>query len=92
MTFDDKKKSEERTFLVAIDFSDCSREALRWTKSFLAQKPSHIIALHVIDSNFVTECICQKLGDEGPIKKKLFIEAKAKLRDFLKQENMGEEH
>lgn len=92
MTFDDKKKSEERTFLVAIDFSDCSREVLRWTKSFLAKKPSRIIALHVIDSNFVTECIRQKLGDEGQIKKKLFLEAKAKLRDFLKQENMREEH
>ena len=87
MTFDDKKKSEEQTFLVAIDFSDCSREVLRWTKSLLAKKPSRIIALHVIDSNFVTECIRQKLGDEGQIKKKLFLEAKAKLRDFLKQEN-----
>lgn len=91
MTFDNKKKSEERTFLVAIDFSDCAREALRQAKLFLAEKPSRIIALHVIDHDFITECIRHEFGDEGQIKKKLFLEAKAKLRDFLKQENMGGE-
>ena len=92
MTFDDKKKSEERTFLVAIDFSDCARDALRQAKLFLAEKPARIIALHVIDHAFITECIRHEFGDESQIKKKLFLEAKAKLRDFLKQENMVEEH
>ena len=91
MTFNNARESEERTLLVAIDFSDCSREALRRTKSFLAQKPSRIIALHVIDSYFVTKCIRHELGDEGRIKKKLFLKAKAKLRDFLKQEYLGKE-
>ena len=91
MTFDDEREFKERTLLVAIDFSDCSRGVLRWTESFLTQNPSRIIALHVIDRNFITECIRQKLGDEGQIKKKLFLEAKAKLRDFLKQENMEDE-
>jgi nucleotide-binding universal stress UspA family protein len=91
MSFNDERESEERTLLVAIDFSDCSREALRRTKSFLAQKPSRIIALHIIDSYFITECIRHELGDEGQIKKKLFLEAKAKLRNFLNQENMGKE-
>jgi nucleotide-binding universal stress UspA family protein len=92
MNIHEKKSFRESTFLVAIDFSDCSREALRRTKSFLAPKPSRIIAIHVIDSDFITECIRHELGDEGQIKKKLFLEAKAKLRDFLKQENMEKEH
>jgi len=78
---------KESTLLVAVDFSDCSRGALRRTRSLLAQNPSRIIVLHVIDRNFINECIRQKLGDEAQIKKKLFLEAKAKLREFLKQEN-----
>jgi nucleotide-binding universal stress UspA family protein len=88
MTFDDERESEERTYLVAIDFSDCARDALRQAKLFLAEKPARIIALHVIDRDFITECIRHEFGDEGQIKKKLFLGAKAKLRDFLSQENM----
>jgi nucleotide-binding universal stress UspA family protein len=88
MTFNDERESEERTFLVAIDFSDCARDSLRQAKLFLAEKPARIIALHVIDRDFITECIRHEFGDEGQIKKKLFLEAKAKLRDFLSQENM----
>jgi len=81
---------KESTLLVAVDFSDCSRGALRRTRSLLTQNPSRIIVLHVIDRNFVNECIRQKLGDEAHIKKKLFLEAKARLREFLKQENFQE--
>ncbi len=92
MNIQKKKGYRESILLVAIDFSDCSRGALRRAKSFLAQKPGRIIVLHVVDSHFITECIRQKLGDEGQIKKKLFLKAKAKLRDFLKKENNGEEH
>ncbi len=88
MSIHKKKDSKETTFLVAIDFSDCARDALRQAKLFLAEKPAHIIALHVIDRDFITECIRHELGDEGQIKKKLFQEAKAKLRNFLSQENM----
>ena len=91
MNIHEKNSVKKSTLLVAVDFSDCSRGALRRTKSLLAQNPSRIIALHVIDRNFITECIRQKLGDEGQIKKKLFLEAKARLRDFLKQENLEEE-
>ena len=32
------------------------------------------------------------MGDEGQIKKKLFLEAKSKLREFLSQENIKEDH
>jgi nucleotide-binding universal stress UspA family protein len=92
MTINGEKESGKQTLLLAVDFSDCSRGALRRTKSLSAQHPSRIIALHVIDHNFISECIRQNLGDEGQIKKKLFLEAKAKFRHFLKQEEMGKEH
>ena len=72
MTFGDEKKSEERTFLVAIDFSDCARDALRQIKVFVAEKPARIIALHVIDHDFIKECIRHEFGDEGQIKKNCF--------------------
>jgi nucleotide-binding universal stress UspA family protein len=88
MTSDDDSESGEQTVLVAIDFSDCARGALRQAKSLMAEKPFRIIALHVIDHDFIAECIRHELGDEGQIKKKLFMEAKAKLRDYLAQENI----
>ena len=92
MVFDDEKESKERTFLVAVDFSDCARNALRQAKLYLAEKPVKIVVLHVIDSHFITECIRHEFGDEGQIKKKLFLEAKAKLQDILSQENMNGDH
>jgi nucleotide-binding universal stress UspA family protein len=92
MTTDDEKKSNEMRILVAIDFSDCARGALRQAKLLLSEKPAHIIVLHVIDHDFIAECIRHKLDDEGEIKKKLFMEAKAKLKDFLSQENIGIDH
>ncbi len=92
MTRNKRENSGETTILVAVDFSDCARGALRKAKSFLNEKPVHIIALHVVDRHFITECLNHELGDEGHIKAKLFKEAKAKLREFLKQENMEEKH
>ena len=82
MVFDDDKKSEERTFLVTIDFSDCVRDALRQTKLFLAEIPARIIALHVIDHDFITECIRLKLGNESQIKKSCFWKQNQSFGDF----------
>jgi nucleotide-binding universal stress UspA family protein len=86
-----KTNKKEAVFLVAIDFSDCARNALRQTKSPMAEKSASIIALHVIDHDFITDCIRHELGNEGQIKKKLFMEAKAKLRDSIRQENMEDD-
>ena len=91
MTADDESESEEQTLLVAIDFSDCARGALRQAKLLLTEKPVRIIALHVIDHDFIAECLRHELGDEGQIKKKLFMEAKANLRDYLAQENLEDD-
>lgn len=92
MTSDNDSESEELTILVAIDFSDCARGALRQAKSLMAEKHFRIIALHVIDHDFIAECIRHELDDEGQIKKKLFLEAKAKLKEFLAQENLEGDH
>lgn len=92
MTSQAKRETQKRTFLLAIDFSDCARDALHQTKLLLAEESARIIALHVIDRDFITECVRHEFGDEGQIKKKLFMEAKIKLRDFLSQENMKGDH
>jgi nucleotide-binding universal stress UspA family protein len=81
-------ESDERTILVAVDFSYCSRLALRTARALLDGKKGHILALHVIDSDFVKRCLCNQLGDEGQIKKALFLRAKAQLRDFVREEGM----
>ena len=92
MTIKEKKESKGHTFLVAVDFSDCARAALCKARSLLDETPGRIIAIHVIDSDFIAECIRHELGDEGRIKEKLFLEAKAKFRKFLRRENMEEDH
>jgi nucleotide-binding universal stress UspA family protein len=81
-------KSGRPTVLVAVDFSHCSRLALRRAKPWAASSNGKILVLHVIDQDFVRQCIHQHLGTEEEIKKKLFINAKNKLREFLRSEGM----
>ena len=74
---------KEYTVLVAVDFSQCSAQALRRAKSIMGRKPDRILILHVIDQNFVEKCINDQIGTEGYIKKTLFLQAKNRLKDFL---------
>jgi nucleotide-binding universal stress UspA family protein len=83
-------KSGRPIVLVAVDFSHCSRLALRRAKPWAASNNGKILALHVIDQDFIRQCIHQHLGTEKEIKKKLFINSKNKLRDFLRSEGMDE--
>lgn len=78
--------------LVAVDFSQCSRLALKKAKSWAASNSGEILALHVIDHSFVRHCIHQHLGTEEEIKKKLFSHSKTKLREFLRREGMDEKN
>ncbi len=78
------------TVLVAIDFSLHSAQALRYATSILGRKPGRILALHVIDRDFVEKCIRNELGAEEYIQKTLFLRAKADLKNFLKTEGMDE--
>jgi nucleotide-binding universal stress UspA family protein len=77
------------TILVAIDFSSSSAQALRYATSILGRKPSRIVALHVIDHDFVENCIRNELGTEEHIKKTLFLHARVELKNFLEKEGMG---
>ena len=85
-----KKEIEKKgsTILVAVDFSNSSKAALRKAKSLLTGEYTRIVALHVVDHHFVDQCIYEHLGTEEEIKKKLFIGAKKRLRDFLLTEGM----
>ena len=78
------------TVLVAVDFSHCSRLALRMAKSWAAGSGGKVLVLHVIDEDFVRKCVHHHLGSEGEIKQKLFLSCKKKLRDFVHGEGMDE--
>lgn len=83
-----RPNSPETVILVAIDFLDCSRLALHKAKSLLGMKPGRIIVLHVIDHDFIAECLLRNVTDEGRLKKQLFMDAKQKLRTILQEEAM----
>ena len=69
-----------------MDFSHCSRQALRKAYELLNGKEGKIVVFHVIDHHFIDRCVRHELGNEGEIKKRLFLEAKKRLHDFLVQE------
>jgi len=75
--------------LVAVDFSPCSKLAMKKAKSLLRQGQGRIVALHVIDHDFVNECIKNHLGTETQIKKSLFFQAKSRLGKFLDSEGVN---
>ena len=47
--------------LVAVGFSPCSGAALKKARSLAAEKHRRIMALHVIDHDFVAQCIREDL-------------------------------
>jgi nucleotide-binding universal stress UspA family protein len=86
--FFDKKNNEPglKTILVALDFSECSKAAYRKACDMFQDRIDRVIALHVIDSDFVKRCVTCRLGEEGQIKKDLFQDAKKRLHEFLNTE------
>jgi nucleotide-binding universal stress UspA family protein len=79
---------KKTAILIAVDFSPCSGAALRKARSLDAEKQRRIVILHVIDHDFVEQCIRENLGNKREIKSKLFLNAKKKLRDFLRMEGL----
>ena len=77
------------SFLVAVDFSHCSIIALRKAMELQRQSGGKVIVMHVIDHDFVEQCIGGGLGDEGEIKKKLFSSAKSRLRDLVREQGLA---
>jgi nucleotide-binding universal stress UspA family protein len=84
----EKNDRKEYTVLVAVDFSQCSAQALREAKSIMGRKPDRILILHVIDQNFLERCITDQIGTEEHIKKTLFLQAKKRLSEFLSAEDL----
>ncbi|RLB38842.1 MAG: hypothetical protein DRH20_04895 [Deltaproteobacteria bacterium] len=74
------------TILVPVDFSPCSRLAFQKAAELVQDGRGRIVALHVVDHDFVNECVRHRLGNPGEIKKALFLEAKKKLENFLRHE------
>ena len=75
-------------FLVAVDFSHCSRLALKKAKDLQEHWGGKIFVFHVIDHDFVEQCVKGQLGKKDEIKKKLFIGAKTRLREFVRKEGL----
>jgi len=88
MTEYKKLDQDAPRFLVAIDFSHCSMLALRKAIGFQQQRGGKIIVLHVIDQDFVEQCIRDRFGNEAEIKEKLFLSAKSRLCDFVRKEGL----
>jgi nucleotide-binding universal stress UspA family protein len=84
----EKTSQKGPTVLVALDFSPCSITALRQAKSIMGVKPAKILALHVIDQDFVERCVRHALGDHKEIKKGLFLHSQEKLKGVLRQEGL----
>ena len=85
------KEKKGSTILVAVDFSPYSALALRKARLMLREKSDRLLVLHVVDQDFVKNCVSNAIGEEKNIKKKLFLRAKEKLNTFLKQEGMAGE-
>jgi nucleotide-binding universal stress UspA family protein len=81
-------KSKRPIVLVAVDFSHCSRLALKKAKAWATISDGKIIVIHIIDQDFIRQCIHQHMGTEEEIKKRLFINSKERLRVFLQEEEM----
>jgi len=84
----DGNEKKGSTILIAIDFSAYSALALRKARFMLREKSDRLLVLHVIDQDFVKNCISNAIGEEKDIKQKLFLRAKEKLNAFLKKEGM----
>jgi len=77
---------QETVILVAVDFSDCSRLALRKAMLLLNAKPGRIIALHVIDHDFIAACLGLNIATRDHLNKQMFMNAKHRLKTFIQEE------
>ena len=84
------EKREMPTLLVAVDFSLCSRLALRKAKELQKLNKGKLAVLHVIDRNFVAQFNRYHLGKDNDVKKKLFLDAKQRLKKLLHDEGLDE--
>ena len=82
--------SKSFTILVAVDFFPCSLRALNKAKLLWGEKPGRIVVLHVVDHDFIEKCTKNQLGREDRLKKTLVLQAKARLKDLIRNERMDD--
>ncbi len=85
----ENKINDALRLLVSVDFSDCCLGALRKALDMVAGRKTEIIVIHIIDRQFVQDLIRLGLSSENDIKKKLFMDAKARLKTFLEGEHLN---
>ncbi len=83
---EEDKGRNQKTILVALDFSECSKAAFRKACDMFQDRIDRFVVLHVVDSDFVKRCAANRLGKQDLIKKTLFLDAKKRLREFLERE------
>jgi hypothetical protein len=66
-----------KTILVALDFSECSKAAFRKACDMFQDRLDRIIALHMVDSDFVKRCVANRLGKKTCSRKPFFLDAYA---------------
>ncbi len=86
---DKERQVDAMTVLVAVDFSECCRLALRRAMSLLAKPLGRLVLLRVIDSDFVEQYLRQQQGERDQIRKELFRRAKSELREFVQEEGLS---
>ena len=84
----ENERNDVLRLLVSVDFSDCCRVALRKAMDTMAGRKTEMIVLHVIDQQFIQETLRLGLSIESDIKKKLFVDAKARLKALLEEEHL----
>ena len=65
---EEQREEKCSTILVAVDFSSYSVTALRKAKSMMRETTVKILALHVIDEDFVKNCVRNSLGELGVVR------------------------
>lgn len=71
--------------LAAIDFSACSRLALRTAIDLFQGRRLEIFLLHVLDKRLIDECVKYCSADEADPRKPFFTDAKQKLEALMEE-------
>ena len=75
--------------LAAIDFSACSRLALRTAIELFHGRRLEVFLLHVVDKRLVDECVKHCLDGKVDLRKDFFTDARKKIEALIEEELAG---
>ena len=78
-----------KTTLVPVDFSNCSREGLRYAIAFASEFGAKIILLHATYLGYVYSCEGTAIYDIPGLQKAARKDAERKMRDLVRSVNFG---